>query len=154
MLRRDLKGHKERHLQLLASEAWGLGSFGCIHSLPFPLWLKVFLLALTALQPLGEAHNCLGRWSFLFVLQASSRHGTKAIFTSVSVTSSQQLQFWELKYWLEVEGEAHHAEIRVEKRRIGSQPPPPESSLCSWVSGALLAQQMVTIRTICREESP
>lgn len=90
------------------------------------------------------------------MLQTSSRHGTEAVFTSVSVTSSQQLQFWELKYWLEVEGEAqtHRAEIRVEKRRIGSQPPPPESSLCSWVSGALLAQQMVTVRTICREVSP
>lgn len=117
---RDVHGHR-RHLQPLAVQAqwleWDL--FGCIRSLPSSLWWKVFLPALTAPQPLGEAHDFLGSRHFLFVLQASSRHGTEAIFISVFVTSWQQLQFWELKCWLEVERMAQstprHVEIRVEE---------------------------------------
>lgn len=92
-------------------------------------------------------------------------HGTEAIFISVFVTSPQQLQFWELKCWLEVgergtkhntphrnvdvRGEKKKKKKEEKKKKIGNQPPPPESSLCSCVPGVLLALQMVTTGPIC-----
>lgn len=85
--------------------------FSCLRLLPSLLWQKVCLLPLAAPQPLAAARNILGRCRLLLALQVSSRCGTKAIFISGFVTLWQQLQFWELKYLLEVRAKhkAHHA---------------------------------------------